>query len=98
MTRLPGTPGARSAALSRRTFAGSLRGTKCPASKGRVSDLGAGVPFVVRAPWLTPGGRVSTELADFTGVRGTRRASGGVVRDRAVYWVACLVRPTGSSV
>ena len=48
--------------------AGVLRGEPYVKGKGRVADHGAHVPFVVRAPFLTAGGRVSRDLVDFTDV------------------------------
>ena len=46
--------------------AGSLNGKPFEAGKGREADRGAHVPFVVRAPFLTSGGRFSRDLIDFT--------------------------------
>ena len=46
--------------------AGSLNGKPYEKGKGHASDRGAHVPFVVRAPFLTTGGRVSRDLIDFT--------------------------------
>ncbi len=46
--------------------AGKLNGKPFEKGKGREADLGAHVPFVVRAPFLTPEGRVSRDLIDFT--------------------------------
>ena len=48
--------------------AGVLEGEPYVKGKGRVADHGAHVPFVVRAPFLTAGGRVSRDLVDFTDV------------------------------
>lgn len=48
--------------------AGVLQGEPYVKGKGRVADHGAHVPFVVRAPFLTAGGRVSRDLVDFTDV------------------------------
>jgi arylsulfatase A-like enzyme len=48
------------------TAAGNLHGTPFEKGKGREADRGAHVPFVVRAPFLTSGGRVSRDLIDFT--------------------------------
>lgn len=48
--------------------AGSIRGMLCPPGKGKITDLGSHVPFIVRAPWLAPGGRVTQDLLDFTDV------------------------------
>lgn len=48
--------------------AGVLDGEPYVKGKGRVADHGAHVPFVVRAPFLTAGGRVSRDLVDFTDV------------------------------
>ena len=45
---------------------GRLGGEAVPAGKGRVTDLGAHVPMVVRAPGLVPAGRVLEGLACFT--------------------------------
>jgi arylsulfatase A-like enzyme len=39
--------------------AGTLDGKPYPKGKGGQADRGAHVPFIVRAPFLTPGGRVS---------------------------------------
>ncbi len=46
--------------------AGVLDGEPYPKGKGRQADWGAHVPFVVRAPFLSEGGRVSRDLVDFT--------------------------------
>ena len=46
--------------------AGNLNGESFEKGKGREADRGAHVPFVVRAPFLTSGGRVSRDLIDFT--------------------------------
>jgi arylsulfatase A-like enzyme len=46
--------------------AGNLNGKPFEKGKGREADRGAHVPFVVRAPFLTSGGRVSRDLIDFT--------------------------------
>jgi arylsulfatase A len=45
---------------------GTLDGEPYPKGKGREADWGAHVPFIVRAPHLTKGGRVSRDLIDFT--------------------------------
>jgi arylsulfatase A len=45
---------------------GTLGGEPYPKGKGREADWGAHVPFIVRAPFLTEGGRVSRDLVDFT--------------------------------
>ena len=37
-------------------------------SKGKPTDLGAHVPFIVRTPFLNSGGRISRDLIDFTDV------------------------------
>ncbi|MBM83475.1 MAG: hypothetical protein CMJ78_23190 [Planctomycetaceae bacterium] len=47
-------------------FTGVLHGKPLPKGKGRESDIGAHVPFIVRAPFLTDGGQVSRDLIDFT--------------------------------
>lgn len=47
---------------------GTLHGVPCPPGKGRITDLGSHVPFVVRAPWLARKARVSDDLIDFTDV------------------------------
>ncbi|HEY2932811.1 MAG TPA: sulfatase-like hydrolase/transferase [Acidobacteriota bacterium] len=47
---------------------GSLNGVPFPPGKGRLTDLGVHVPFIVRAPWLTTSARVSTDLIDFSDV------------------------------
>ena len=46
--------------------AGNLNGKPFEKGKGREADRGVHVPFVVRAPFLTPGDRVSRDLIDFT--------------------------------
>jgi len=46
--------------------AGILNGQPDSTGKGRLADHGVHVPFIVRAPFLTPGGRVSGDLVDFT--------------------------------
>ena len=46
--------------------AGSLDGKTYEVGKRRESDSGAHVPSIVRAPFLTSGGRVSRDLIDFT--------------------------------
>ncbi len=48
--------------------AGILSGEPYVKGKGRKADHGAHVPFVVRAPFLADGGRVSRDLIDFTDV------------------------------
>ena len=48
--------------------AGILNGEPYVKGKGRQADHGAHVPFVVRAPFLADGGRVSRDLIDFTDV------------------------------
>jgi arylsulfatase A len=45
---------------------GILNGEPYPKGKGREADWGAHVPFIVRAPFLTPEPRVSKDLIDFT--------------------------------
>jgi arylsulfatase A-like enzyme len=45
---------------------GTLNGAECPPGKGRIADLGSHVPFIVRAPWLSKGGRVCRDLIDFS--------------------------------
>ena len=46
--------------------AGSLEGKPFEAGKGEKADRGVHVPFVIRAPFLTSGSRVSRDLVDFT--------------------------------
>ena len=46
--------------------AGVLNNERYPKGKGRNTDWGVHVPFIVRAPFLTDGGRVSRDLIDFT--------------------------------
>lgn len=46
--------------------AGIVNGEPYPKGKGREADFGAHVPFIVRAPFLTQGNRVSNDLIDFT--------------------------------
>jgi arylsulfatase A-like enzyme len=46
--------------------AGSLNGETYAKGKGRRADHGAHVPFIVRAPFLASGGRVSRDLIDVT--------------------------------
>ena len=46
--------------------AGKMNGKPFEKGKGHEADRGAHVPFVVRAPFLTSGGRVSRDLIDFT--------------------------------
>ena len=46
--------------------AGSLNGAPYAKGKGRKADYGTHVPFIVRAPFLTAGGRISRDLIDFT--------------------------------
>ncbi len=46
--------------------AGVVDGEPYPKGKGRQADWGAHVPFIVRAPFLTTGERVSRDLIDFT--------------------------------
>lgn len=46
--------------------AGKLDGKAYPKGKGREANWGAHVPFIVRAPFLDPGGRVCGDLVDFT--------------------------------
>ena len=48
--------------------AGILNGEPYVKGKGRQADHGAHVPFIVRAPFLADGGRVSRDLIDFTDV------------------------------
>lgn len=45
---------------------GVLNNDPYPKGKGQKTDSGVHVPFVVRAPFLTDGGRVSRDLIDFT--------------------------------
>lgn len=45
---------------------GVLNKKSYPEGKGRKADWGVHVPFIVRAPFLTDGGRVSRDLIDFT--------------------------------
>ncbi|MGI9472857.1 MAG: sulfatase-like hydrolase/transferase [Rubripirellula sp.] len=46
--------------------AGTLGGIPFEKGKGRKADLGAHVPFIVRAPFLSPGHRISRDLIDAT--------------------------------
>ncbi|MDG2128876.1 MAG: sulfatase-like hydrolase/transferase [Fuerstiella sp.] len=46
--------------------AGSLNGEPYAKGKGRRADYGVHVPLIVRAPFLTTGGRISRDLIDFT--------------------------------
>ena len=48
--------------------AGTLNGKPYRKGKGEQSDIGAHVPFIVRAPFLTDGGRISRDLIDFTDI------------------------------
>jgi arylsulfatase A-like enzyme len=48
------------------TVAGVLNDKPFEKGRGREADQGAHVPFIVRAPFLTSGGRVSRDLIDFT--------------------------------
>ena len=48
------------------TVGGTLNDQVLPASKGRLDDLGAHVPLIIRAPFLTSGKRVSRDLIDFS--------------------------------
>ncbi len=45
---------------------GSLHGVSIPKGKGRTNDWGVHMPFVVRAPMFSAGGRVTDDLVDFT--------------------------------
>ncbi|MGZ0174693.1 MAG: sulfatase-like hydrolase/transferase, partial [Planctomycetales bacterium] len=45
---------------------GVLNNEPYPKGKGRKADWGVHVPFIVRAPFLSDGGRVSRDLIDFT--------------------------------
>lgn len=45
---------------------GSLQGKAYPAGRYAKADWGAHVPFIVRAPFLSKGGRTSRDLIDFT--------------------------------
>ena len=45
---------------------GMLNKEPYPKGKGRKADWGVHVPFIVRAPFLSDGGRVSRDLIDFT--------------------------------
>ena len=47
-------------------LSGVLNKKSYPEGKGRKADWGVHVPFIVRAPFLTDGGRVSRDLIDFT--------------------------------
>ncbi|MFQ5929228.1 MAG: sulfatase-like hydrolase/transferase [Acidobacteriota bacterium] len=47
---------------------GSINGLQIPKGKGRTNDWGVHMPFIVRAPWLSRGERVSDDLLDFTDV------------------------------
>jgi len=49
-------------------FAGVLNNEPYLKGKGSKADCGAHVPFIVRAPFLTGGGRVSRDLIDFTDI------------------------------
>src|SRR5262245_4302434 len=44
---------------------GQIDGQAYPAGKGRIADCGMHEPFVVRAPGLSKGGRVTDDLVDF---------------------------------
>jgi len=46
--------------------AGTLNGQPYVPGKGQLADHGVHVPFIVRAPFLTSGGRVSRDLIDLT--------------------------------
>jgi arylsulfatase A len=43
-----------------------LNNQRQPKGKGSPTDYGAHVPFIVRAPFLTSGGRISRDLIDLT--------------------------------
>lgn len=45
---------------------GKLKGESYPAGKGVKADRGAHVPFIIKAPFLSDGGRVCRDLVDFT--------------------------------
>ncbi|MBG86391.1 MAG: hypothetical protein CMO80_05755 [Verrucomicrobiales bacterium] len=45
---------------------GKLNGDEQPVGKRAKADCGAHVPFIIRAPFLFKGGRVSRDLTDFT--------------------------------
>jgi arylsulfatase A-like enzyme len=45
---------------------GTLNNQRQPKGKGSPTDYGAHVPFIVRAPFLTSGGRISRDLIDLT--------------------------------
>jgi arylsulfatase A-like enzyme len=47
---------------------GSLNGVPCPPGKGRITNLGSHVPFIVRAPWLTASAKTSMDLVDFSDI------------------------------
>lgn len=48
------------------SVAGVLNGQPFESGKGSEADRGSHVPFIVRAPFLTSGNRVSRDLIDFT--------------------------------
>lgn len=58
--------------------AGELHGKPYPKGKGREADCGVHVPFIVRAPFLTGGYRVSHDLIDFTDLYPTMLALAGI--------------------
>ena len=58
--------------------AGSLHGKSQLAGKGQPRDRGVHVPFIVRAPFLTDGNRVSRDLLDFTDIFPTLLQLAGV--------------------
>jgi len=48
------------------SMGGNRYGNKYPGGKGKIVDWGAHVPLIVRAPWMTEGGRVTDDLVDFS--------------------------------
>ena len=58
--------------------AGTLHGVSCPPGKGRTTDAGVHVPFIVRAPWLARSGTTSRDLVDFSDVFPTLAELAGV--------------------
>ena len=48
------------------SVSGTIGGKPYPAGKGALTNAGVQVPLVVRAPMLADGGRVSTDLVDFS--------------------------------
>ncbi len=62
---------------------GTLNGAACPPGKGRITDLGSHVPFVVRAPWLAKPA-VSGDLVDFSDVFPTVTELAGVAAPKGL--------------